>query len=76
MTNQEVIAKTAAMANAWLDRQLEDSELSMRDQGATPEELEAALGPYGWWRKRLERDRDEQIHEVERWLAGKDNILH
>jgi hypothetical protein len=67
---------TIAACDKHLEQGIEDAEICMRDCGATVEELEDALGPHGWWRKRLQRDRDQQIHEVEQWLAGKDNVLH
>jgi hypothetical protein len=77
MTNQEVLLKTAASADRWLERQLMDSEISLVDQGATAEELAAALGPHGWWRAVLQQDRDAQIREVKEWLIdGIDGPRH
>lgn len=76
MTRAETLAKTVAMANAWLVRELENAEILMLDLGATPKEIAAALGPGGWSRTMLERDRDTQIREVERWLAGNDETRH
>lgn len=70
MTNSEVLAKTIAIADAWLEQELERSEIVLRDQGATEEELQAAFGPDGFVRRLLEQDRDEQIAEVQQWLDG------
>ena len=76
MTRAETLSKTVALANAWLARELENAEILMLDLGATPEEIAAALGPGGWSRAMLERDRDSQIAEVERWLSGNDGTRH
>jgi hypothetical protein len=46
------------------------------DQGATEEEIEAALGRNGFMRAFFRADRDQQIREVARWLSGNDNTLH
>jgi hypothetical protein len=40
------------------------------DLGASSEEIEAAIGPDGYARRMLREDRDAQIREVARWLAG------
>ena len=44
--------------------------------GATPEEIENAIGPHGYVRKMLQKDRDSQIAEGERWLSGNDDTRH
>ena len=43
---------------------------SIANSGATLEEIENAVGPGGFMRRVLEADRDQQIAEVEKWLAG------
>ena len=48
----------------------------MRDLGSTEEEIEAAIGPNGYTRLSLEKDRAEQIAEVARWLSGNDGTRH
>jgi hypothetical protein len=67
---------TIAAADAWLERELANSEILLVDQGATPEEIENAIGPHGYVRKMLQKDRDSQIAEGERWLSGNDDTRH
>jgi hypothetical protein len=76
MTNAEALARTIELADAWLEAELERSEILLIDQGATAAELSRALGPHGFVRKMLEQDRAAQIAEVARWLAGSDGTLH
>jgi hypothetical protein len=59
-----------------LEEQLAASEILLIDQGATAEEIEAALGRDGYVRKMLEKDRAAQIAEVEAWLNGTDDTRH
>jgi hypothetical protein len=70
MTKAEIFALTVERCNAALERELEAAEIVLVDQGATAQELEAALGPGGYTRKMLEADRDAQITQVARWLSG------
>lgn len=61
-----LLRRTIELADAWLEAELERSELLLIDRGATGEELERALS---YQRKNLERDRAAQIAEVQAWLA-------
>ena len=74
MTN--FLARTIALADAMVERELEAAEILMRDCGSTAAEIERALGVNGYTRKSLERDRAEQIAAVERWLTHGDDVLH
>ena len=74
MTNW--LQRTIELCDARLEAEIESTEILMIDQGATAAELEAALGPHGWWRKMLEKDRAEQIAEVTAWLSGNDGTRH
>ena len=76
MTNAQVLLRTVGLADAWLEHTLEVVEIDLRDSGATLEEIENAVGPGGFMGRVLEADRDQQIAEVEKWLAGKDNTLN
>jgi hypothetical protein len=50
-----------------VERQLEDAEIDLLDQGATREHVEDELRSL---RPIFEAHSDRQIAEVERWLAG------
>lgn len=76
MTNGQVLAETIARCDAVLEEQLAATEILLIDQGATAEEIAAAVGPGGWSRRMLKEDCDAQIREVERWLSGNDGTLH
>ena len=74
MTN--FLQKTIVLADRWFEREIENAEILMRDLGSTEEEIEAAIGPNGYTRLSLEKDRAEQIAEVARWLSGNDGTRH
>jgi hypothetical protein len=76
MTRAEALALLIERCNAWLARELENTEALLLGLNATPEEFERAIGPDGFCRKMLEEDRDQQIAEVERWLGGNGGTLH
>jgi hypothetical protein len=76
MTNGQVLAETIARCDAVLEEQLAATEILLIDQGATAEEIEAAIGRDGYMRRILQEDRDQQIAAVARWLAGGDDTLH
>ena len=76
MTNGQVLAETIARCDAVLEEQLAATEILLIDQGATAEEIEAAIGRDGYMRRMLQEDRDQQIAAVARWLAGGDDTLH
>jgi hypothetical protein len=67
MTN--FLQRTIEAADAWFERELAKSEALMIDLGSTGAEIEAAIGPEGYTRLSLERDRAEQIAAVEAWLS-------
>jgi hypothetical protein len=74
MTRAEALALLIERCNAWLARELENTELLLLDHGATAEEIEAAIGRAGFCRKMLEENRDRMIAEETAWLSG--NTLH
>jgi hypothetical protein len=77
MTKAQVLALTVARCDAAMEFQLTAAEIVMRDEGATEQEIEAALGePNGYMRRFFAADRAAQIREVARWLSGRDNTLH
>jgi hypothetical protein len=76
MTNAQALALTIARADAWLERELENAEIVLIDQGATAAELERALGSDGYMRKMLQEDRDAQVRQVAEVLAGNDGTRH
>ena len=66
MTRKEALA----FLNAAVERQLEDVEIDLRDQGATREHIADELRAL---RPLFEEHKDRQIA---RWLAGNDHTLH
>jgi hypothetical protein len=77
MTNGQVLAETIARCDAVLEEQLAATEILLIDQGATAEEIEAAIGRDGYMRAMLCASRNEQIAAVATWLAIGDGIaLH
>jgi hypothetical protein len=76
MTRAETLKRTIELADAWMEREIENAELVLIDCGATEAELLRALGRDGYFRRMLQADRDAQIREVETWLAGNDGTRH
>jgi hypothetical protein len=76
MTREGILKRTIALADAWMERELERAEITLFDLGGTPAEIEAAIAPGGYFYKLLREDRDAQIRETERWLAGNDGTRH
>jgi hypothetical protein len=59
------------MVDAQFERELERTEATLIDIGATGPEIEAAIGrDGGYWRKALLASRAEQISAVAVWLAS------
>jgi hypothetical protein len=77
MTKAETLALTIKRADELMQEAVELSELTLRDCGATDAELAAALGPDGFWRRKLQEARDEMVAVEARWIAyGIDGALH
>jgi hypothetical protein len=76
MTRAQALKLAIELCDAALERELEVSECTMIDCHATPEEIEAALGPDGFWRNMMQADRDQQVEVVVRWLAYGDERVH
>jgi hypothetical protein len=74
MTN--FLQRTIQACDAMLERELANAEILMRDHGASPEQIEAVIGPGGYTRMSLERDRAAQIAEVTAWLSGTEGTRH
>lgn len=76
MTRAEVLKRTIDLADAWLERELENAELVLIDCGATAQECAEARTVRGYMRSMLQADRDRQIANVAAWLAGGASVLH
>jgi hypothetical protein len=71
MTALQALQLTVQLANAALLHQIAAAETLLYQLGASERDVKRALGePDGFMRKMLVEDRDLQIAEVERWLAG------
>jgi len=66
----DTLAETIRLANKYFEREIESAELLLIDLGPTGEEIEVAIGRDGFMRKMLEADRDQQIREVNEWIAS------
>ncbi len=77
MTRLEALRRTVELCDEHFEADLAGAEILLLDLGGTSEEVEAAIGPSGWWRKVLREDRDAQIAETARWLSGESgDTLH
>jgi hypothetical protein len=64
------LAETIRLANAQFERELQQTEDTLIDIGATGPEIEDMIGHGGYWRVQLEASRDAQIDEVRKWIMG------
>lgn len=76
MTREQAYTLLVRRSNEILEEQLTQSEIVLRDLGASDAEVEAALGPHGFSRKALEASRDEQIETEVAWLTGGGHVQH
>jgi hypothetical protein len=67
MTRAQALALTVARANAAVEQQLENAEIDLLDQGATPEHVADELRSL---RRLFEAHAGREIAAVAAWLSG------
>jgi hypothetical protein len=69
MTKLEALRRVVVSCDEHFEADLASAEILLLDLGGTSKEVEAAIGPSGYFRAMLCASRNEQIAEVARWLS-------